>query len=251
MSYQLYYGDCLEILPQMQANSVDAVIADPPYTIGTASNRKSANKPMGWADINNASFWFSAWYAEVWRILKPSGCFWTFCSWRTLPVVQCAVSRIGGMSITSAIVWDKDWIGVGSTKGLREQFEMIALIGKPDFSIEDRAISNIWTIPWNSQRPSGHPSEKPEAIIDRILDVSNITGIVVDPFAGSGTAGVCAVRRNCEYIGIELETMWTEYATGRIGKSLSNNRLQATRKGGRECSVAFQGALFAPAFSRS
>jgi site-specific DNA-methyltransferase (adenine-specific) len=218
----IFNGDCISILQTFKTGSVAGVITDPPYSLSASSNRRSANKPMGWADINNASHWFTTWYKEVWRILSKDGCLWTFCSWRTLPVVQCAASRIGGMYITSVVVWDKDWPGVGSTRGVRESFEMLALFAKPDFRIQDRKLRNIWTIPWSSQRPNGHPSEKPEALINKILQISNLTGLILDPFCGSGTIGASATNRGLKFTGIDIEESWAEYTKTRLIENQSH-----------------------------
>lgn len=222
---QIIHGDCFEELDKIQSKSVDCVITDPPYSIGSSSARRSASRPMGWADINNASYWFAIWYEKIWRILKYNGSFWTFCSWRTLPIIQCAASKIGGMHLTSCLVWDKEWMGVGSTKGLREQFEMICLFAKPDFQIEDRSIGNIWSEKWASQRPHNHPSEKPVKLIKRILEVCDLPHLTVDPFMGSGTTGEACKLINKNFIGIEIEKQFVEIATKRL---LSQTTLQTS-----------------------
>lgn len=215
---QLHHGDCLDVLPTIADDSIGAVIADPPYSLSSASSRRSSNKAMGWADINNASVWFSLWYSECWRVLKDSGCFWTFCSWQSLPVVQCAASRVPGMHLTSVLVWNKDWPGVGSTAGLRQYYELVVLIRKPNFYIQDRTIGDIWTEKWTSHKPHGVAAEKPVPLIERIITVCELWNgdTILDPFMGSGTTGEACIKTGLDFIGIELDSGCFAIAQQRI-----------------------------------
>jgi site-specific DNA-methyltransferase (adenine-specific) len=219
----LYHGDCLSVLASLPDGSVDAVVTDPPYLLGSASARKSADKAIGWADINNASFWYSEWMRECWRCLKASGCLWVFANWRSLPVLQCAASKIAGMSILSVLVWDKDWPSVGSMRGLRQQYEIVVLFGRSEFCIPARNVGDIWKEKWSGHKPTGHPQEKPVALVERLLTESSIgsEAIIVDPFMGSGTVGVAALKLGCRFVGVELDDQWFTKAQERITKTPS------------------------------
>lgn len=215
---QIICGDCLEKIKNIPEKSIDAVITDPPYSLTSASSRRSADKAMGWGDVNNASVWFSIWYAEVWRVLKDTGCFWTFCNWKSLAVVQCAAARVPGMYPISVLVWDKDWPSVGSMRGLRQHYEMVALFGKPDFAIQNRSIGDIWKVKWSSHKPHGYAAEKPEELIRQLIAASGIpvNGVILDPFLGSGTTAVECVRAGLHYIGVEISQEAIEIAQRRI-----------------------------------
>ena len=214
-------GDCLDVMRDMEDGCVDLVVTDPPYSLASASSRRSADKAMGWADINNASVWFSLWYKEVWRILKQDGAFWTFCSWHSAPVVQCATSHVPGMHLTSMLVWDKQWPGVGSTKGLRQHYEHVALAAKPDFAIKDRTIGDIWPCKWSSARPNGHPAEKPESLINQIIQVCEVStdAVIFDPFIGSGTTAVAALKLGRHFYGCDINPDYVKLANERIEKT--------------------------------
>jgi site-specific DNA-methyltransferase (adenine-specific) len=217
----LVQGDCLEVMQSLPDASIDAVVTDPPYLLGQASARKSADKVMGWADISNASVWYAIWFAKVWSLLKPAGCFWTFANWRSLPAFQCAVSKVPGMSFLSVLVWDKDWFSVGSMRGLRQQYELVVLMGKPNFTIRDRGLGDIWREKWSSRKPSGHPQEKPVPLLYRILKESGLGdgGIVLDPFTGSGTTGVACMQTGCHFLGIEIDPAYCAIARERLAKA--------------------------------
>ncbi len=201
--YQLFEGDCLDVLPTLPAQSVDAVIADPPYGINTKSDGMGKLNP--WADMCNAALWYKAWMEQCRRILKPTGCMWSFLNWRSMVTYQKAACDLG-WSIESMLVWDKDWIGPGGQKGLRPSYEMVALWAMPQFAIDNRGIPDIKKSPWSSNKPNGHPAEKPEALIRWLLTISlPKPGVVVDPFSGSGTTGAAAVTEGHRFIGVEID----------------------------------------------
>lgn len=215
-NFKLHQSDCLEIFPTIQTASVDIVITDPPYILSAGSTIHQSGKTGTWADMMNAAYWYSAWYSQVWRILKPTGSFWTFCNWRTLPVVQKAAMD-AKMPVHSLLVWDKKWIGPGGHQGLRPRYENVALLGKENFKIRNRSIDDIWEFLWSANKPNGHPAEKPVALIQRILEICEIEhgGVVADPFMGSGTTGVAALNFNLRFIGIEQDPQFYEIAQRR------------------------------------
>lgn len=214
----LRLGDCLEVMATLPDASVDAVVTDPPYLLGASSARVSADKVRPWAsDIENAAYWYTQWYREAWRILKSTGCFWTFSNWHTLAVVQCAAAK-SAIRVTSVLVWDKQWPGVGSTRGLRQYYELIALMAKPEFTITDRSLGDIWQHKWSGHKPTGHPQEKPVDLALALMVRSELppNSIVFDPFMGSGTTGVAALQGGFSFIGIEREPDYFKIAQDRI-----------------------------------
>lgn len=215
----LYHGDALEILPSIAAGSAVAVVTDPPYVIGAVSAGNMASKSGGWGDMMNSALWFTAWYRQAARVLKHRGSFWTFGNWRTLPVIMRAAVD-AELPVTSVAVWDKQWIGPGGSQGLRPAYELIALLARPGFSVPDRGVPDIWRHQWSSHKPSGHPAEKPEPLVRRILTVADVKPgeVVVDPFLGSGTTAVAARMVGARCIGIESEERWCEDAVRRLAQ---------------------------------
>ena len=163
----LYRGDALEVLPELRGSSVDLVVTDPPYVIGAVSAYKMEGKSGGWGDMMNSARWFRDWYAMCRRLLKQDGALWTFCNWRSLPVVMRAAVD-ADWPVTSVLVWDKDWIGPGGHQGLRPAYELVALLAMPDFAIPDRGLPDVWRQAWASFKPNGHPAEKPVALVERL-----------------------------------------------------------------------------------
>src|SRR5690606_29536095 len=121
------------------------------------------------ADMMNSALRFAAWYRQVDRVLHSSGAFWTFLNWRTLPVVMRAAVD-ARLPITSMLVWDKEWIGPGGSQGLRPSYELVALMARPEFAIPDRGVPDLWRHQVGSYKESGHPAEKPEPLVRRIIE---------------------------------------------------------------------------------
>jgi DNA modification methylase len=212
----IYHADSLDVLPSLRAASVDLVVTDPPYVIGAVSAGNIGSKAGGWGDMMNSARWFRDWYSMVRRLLKPDGALWSFCNWRSLPVVMKAAAD-ADWSVASLMVWDKDWIGPGGSVGLRPAYELVALLPMPDFAIPDRGIPDVWKEPWSSFKPSGHPAEKPVPLLSRIVRVSGKQGgVILDPFCGSGSSLRAAKDLHCTAIGIETEERWCACSVGRL-----------------------------------
>jgi DNA modification methylase len=215
----IYHGDCMDVLPTIRAASIQCVVTDPPYVIGAVSAGNMASKSGGWADMMNSALWFTTWYRHVDRVLHSSGSFWSFLNWRTLPVVMRAATD-AGLPITSMMVWDKEWIGPGGPQGLRPAYEMCALLAQPEFTVKDRGVPDVWRHKVGSFKPSGHPAEKPEKLVRRILEVCEMAAgsTVLDPFGGSGTTAVAARVLGLPCVLIEGEERWCEVAASRLAQ---------------------------------
>lgn len=217
----IYHGDAMEILPTLERGTASAVVTDPPYVIGAVSAGNMASKSGGWADMMNSSGWFRDWYREVDRLLHRRGSFWTFLNWRSQPVVMRAALD-AGLPITSMMVWDKQWIGPGGVQGLRPSYELVALLAQPDFAVKDRGIPDVWQHKVGSYKATGHPAEKPEKLVRRILATCELEPgeLVLDPFLGSGTTAVAAKALGLRFVGIEAEESNCAMAVGRLAQGL-------------------------------
>jgi len=216
----LYLGDCLEILPTL--GKVDAVITDPPFNFSTSS---AGTKHEPWADMVNAAYWFGeVLAAEIGTLPIEGGVIWQFTSWRTMATIQKAAA-MAGTRIESMLVWDKSWIGPGGPKGLRPSYEMVALFCIGDRGkLLNRGLSDIWTHPVSSKKPSGHPAEKPlSLVIELVRETQGET--FLDPFMGSGTTGVACANLGRKFIGIEIEPKYFDIACKRIEEAYRQRRL--------------------------
>jgi len=211
----LIEGDCLEVMASLP--QVGSVITDPPYGINTKSD--GAGKLSPWADLCNAAFWYAEWLGQSRKLIEGpakqgAGCIWSFLNWRSLVTFQKASCDIR-MPIESLLVWDKAWIGPGGSKGLRPSYELVALFVVGDWGIANRGLPDIQQWPASSNKPSGHPAEKPLQGLEWLVTHAP-PRTILDPFMGSGTTGVACIQTGRNFIGIEKERKYFEIAERRI-----------------------------------
>lgn len=219
----LHHGDAFDVLPSLPAGSVNHVITDPPYILQAASS--GTGKTNGWADMMNASHWYAHWYRLCSTALKHTGSLWSFGNWRTLPVMQRAALD-ASLPATSLLVWDKSWIGPAGPQALRSQHEFCMVMSKPGFKIHDRSQGDVLRVPTSAYKPSGHPAEKPEPLLRRIVELATActhsivqgeqNALICDPFAGSGTTLAAAVALGHNAIGVEAEEKYCEMIARRF-----------------------------------
>lgn len=220
---RVYNTDCMEGMNQITAMSIDAIITDPPYMIGARSVGTGKINP--WSDYCNAAFWYAAWLGRARKLLKPTGCLWTFLNWRSIVTFQKAAADLD-WPIESMLVWDKGWIGPGGEKGLRPSYELVALFPMPDFKITDRSLPDIQRFKWSSSKPHGHPAEKPEELIKWLVAISTKPGMLIcDLFSGSGTTGAASAKAGRNFIGFETDLNWCNFANKRLEAAKSQQSL--------------------------
>ncbi len=222
----LYLGDCLDLLPEaVPAMSASACVTDPPYGINTKSDGMGKLNP--WADVCNSAFWYAEWFRVSRSRLRQDGCMWTCLNWRSLATFQKASCDIR-WPIESLMVWDKKWIGPGGTKGLRPSYELVALFAGEAFSIDNRGLADVQAFNWSSQKPNGHPAEKPVSLMQFLVENSSpVGGLIFDPFMGSGTTGEAALATDRKFVGIEHDPHWFDVACRRIEDAQRQQRMFA------------------------
>lgn len=206
-SAELWQGDCLEIMADLPAGSVDAVITDPPYMIGAISTGNARAKAGGWADMENAAFWYAEWLKLARQTLKPDGFACVFGNWRSLPTLLYAFSRLH-WQVDSLLVWDKEWIGPAGPRQLRPTYELVLLAGMPEARIANRSAPDIYRCKWMAghNKTTAHAAEKPVDLMRHLIQLTTTPGdTVLDCFMGSGTTGEAAHLEGRGFIGIERE----------------------------------------------
>ena len=213
----LYHGEALDVLDEFRNSAFHHCVTDPPYILQAGSSSQRGSKTGGWADMMNSAHWYSAWFRKVSALLKHEGSAWVFGNWRSLPVYQRAAIDA---EITPASLrgWDKDWIGPGGPQQLRSQHETCLLLAKPGFKQPDRSQGDVLRIKASSSKPTGHPAEKPVALMRRVLELSGATAgdTILDPFAGSMTVALAAKQIGIKSVSIEYEERWCEVGARRL-----------------------------------
>ncbi len=254
-------GDALEELKKLEADTVQAVIADPPYynVLEDEAWDTQWKTPAEYLD------WCDAWVAECLRILRDDGlCFIFGQLGKREHAFIHLMSRLSQQhQFHDLIIWDRA-VGYNERRdSFTPQYEMILVLRKGkevkfnkeavripydaatielylrDNRYKDKAArrdhlekgkfaTNILRVPslkGASKEKCGHPSQKPIDLIEKLVACSTDVGdLVLDPFLGSGTTAAAAQRLNRQWIGIERDERYIAITQERL-----KNDLQATQ----------------------
>lgn len=229
-------GDALEVIATIPDGSIDAVVMDPPYCSGAATEagRGSATHQglrsetirsgrFDWFDADNMTTSGLVWLlrsiaVEASRVLVPTGSVLTFCDWRMVTALAPAMES-AGFRLRNLVVWDKGHFGCGS--GFRPQHEMVLHLTRraPDFYAAN--VGNVVRSKRVQSADRDHPTEKPVDLLEQLISVvCPAGGVVLDPFAGSGTTGVAAVSEGRRAILIEKDATHAETCRRRVAEAL-------------------------------
>ncbi|HSD21097.1 MAG TPA: site-specific DNA-methyltransferase [Anaeromyxobacter sp.] len=256
--WALVQGDCIEALEAMPPHSVDVVFADPPYMLsngGTtcqSGRRSSVNKGQWDASrgiVEDHAFQ-TRWLTAVRRVLKPSGTIWVSGTQHVIFSIGFAMQEIG-YHLLNTITWYKPnaspnlacrffthsteillWASPMKTRPLGHRFNYKAMKAENG----GKQMRDLWQIPasegeqvvWSVPTPGPrekvhgrHPTQKPLALLERVLASSAAAGdLVLDPFSGSGTTGVAAVQAGCRFLGLERDPAYVDLAARRMRAAL-------------------------------
>jgi site-specific DNA-methyltransferase (adenine-specific) len=252
-SYRLLQGDAVELLDRLPPGTVDLIFADPPYHLSNggstcqAGRRVAVDKGAWDASLGvGADHDFNRrWLAACRRVLKPSGTIWVSGTQHVIFSLGFAMQELG-YHLLNTITWFKPnaspnlacrffthsteiviWAAPGRQKPLAHTFHyktMKAQNGGKQmrdlWPLEDDGAGVVWSLatPGRREKDEGrHPTQKPIALLDRIVSAASHPGdLVVDPFSGSGTTGVVAVARGRRFAGIDLDDRYLALSARRI-----------------------------------
>lgn len=244
--------DSLQLLKNIEDKSIDLIFADPPYNLG----KDFGNSSDSWECRKEYLKWCYEWIDECFRVLKDNGTFYVMNSTQNIPYINIYIQE--NYNVLSDIVWSYDSSGVQSKKKFGSLYEPIIMATKSSkskytFNSQDILVEaktgakrklidyrknppqpyntkkvpgNVWEfsrVRFKMQEYENHPSQKPEALMERIILASSNEGeIVLDPFGGTfSTAGVAIKNNrkvissdlNYEYfkIGLRRTKLFTEY----------------------------------------
>lgn len=209
---RIYNEDCLEGMKRIPDNTVDLVVTDPPYCIGTTSNGQKGS----WTDNNLIRPFFDAYFRELKRVCKEKSELYINTDWRTYPFLYPIMQKY--FNIKNLIVWDYEWIKAGSHYRFSHEFIIYAIQGdvKRKFSASERDVWRIRPINFTSKEKL-HNSQKPLELVQKmIVNSSNENDVVLDTFMGSGTTAVACIETNRNYMGFEIDEKYYQTALRRI-----------------------------------
>ncbi len=222
---QLYHGDCLEILKSIPDQSVDLVVTDPPYkivsggcttktraTAGVIQQNTDAVKKGTLFEYNKITF--DEWIPEVFRVLKNNSHCYIMINGRNLAELQNECKK-AGFIYQNLLVWNKG--NLTPNKWYMNQCEFILMLRKGKAkNINNMGTSTLLNV-HNIIGKKSHPTEKPVSLLEILIKNSTSQDeIVLDPFMGTGSAGVACVNTGRYFIGMELDEGYFNIAKERI-----------------------------------
>lgn len=213
----------LELLRGIGDNSIDVIVTDPPYGIDYEAGHDVdfSGLPRKTERTFGADTFDPTWLSEARRVLKPTGAMYLCTHWRIqhkwLEAIEAA-----GMCVAQKIVWDKGHWGQGDLRYFGPQCEELLFVPMPEHKLREKRRGNVWRIGgqgnvWNEAQAKYHPTQKPIKLFEVCIRFSSdVDGVVLDPFAGSGTAAVAAVGLRRQFIVGEILPEYCAVARKRI-----------------------------------
>ncbi|MGY6549332.1 MAG: DNA methyltransferase [Roseinatronobacter sp.] len=268
---QIIAGDCIAEMARLPDASVDLIFADPPYnlqlkgTLHRPDNSRVDAVDDAWDQFDSFKAYDQftrAWLAQARRLLKPHGAIWVIGSYHNIFRVGAALQD-QGFWLLNDVIWRKSnpmpnfrgkrltnahetMIWASRSEGAKYTFNYEAL----KTLNEGTQMRSDWVLPIcsgherlkDAEGTKAHPTQKPEALLHRVLVGSTNPGdVVLDPFFGTGTTGAVAKLLGRHFIGIEREARYRKVAEKRLSlvRPLDASTLQTTPSKRAEPRVAF------------
>lgn len=240
-------GDSLSVLKKMKDKSVQLIFADAPYNIG----KDFGNNSDKWESVYAYIDWCKSWIDECMRVLSDNGTMYFMTATQHMPYLDVFVSE--KYNVLCRIIWAYDSSGVQSKKIYGSLYEPILMINKskkatytfnyndilveaktgakrklidyrknpPQLYSTEKVPGNVWDfsrVRFKMDEYENHPTQKPEALLERIVKASSNPGdVILDPFSGSFTTSAVAVRLGRVGIGIDMNEEYYEMGLRRTG----------------------------------
>lgn len=236
----LHLGDALAVLRDLPAESVDALITDPPYSSGgmmrgdrmqdtkakyvqttSISGQALADFSGDTRDQRAYAYWSALWLSEALRVCKPGGACVLFTDWRQLPTTTDML-QAGGWVWRGIVPWHKP--AARNTQGRYANSCEYVVWG----TAGPRPLEGYETLPGFYQahppRDREHITQKPVDVMRSLVRICTAGGVVLDPFCGSGTTGVAALIESRRFVGVELNAHYCAVAAERLATAAMTPR---------------------------
>jgi len=237
-------GDALDVMAQLPDHSFDLCIADPPYNMSkkkglTWAFSKHVTMQEKWDQFSKEEYsqFSMAWMKEMCRLVKPNGNLFVFGTFHNIYTLGVLLQQMD-CKVLNSIIWMKPNAQPNITcRMLTESTEQIiwacnnsqkkASQWTFNYALsktlnEGKQMRNVWHIPLTprSERVAGHPSQKPEVLLERLVLLCSKRGDwVLDPFGGVGTTGAVALKNERNCVLIENQPHYVEAQRQRFEKS--------------------------------
>lgn len=250
----LYQANCLEIMDILSAKypqgCFDMIFADPPYFLSNGGitcqagrmvkvDKGDWDKSQG-PEINHA--FNLEWLGRCRKLLKPNGTLWVSGTMHVIYSLGYALQQLG-YKLLNDIAWEKPNPPPNlACRYFTHSTETILWAAKSDKSKHcfnyalmkkyngGKQMKSVWRLssPATAEKSHGkHPTQKPLALLERCIEASTNAGdFVFDPFAGSSTTGVAALRLKRKFCGVELENAFIDLSIKRLREATTKDQLK-------------------------
>ncbi|KWI64094.1 DNA methylase N-4 [Burkholderia stagnalis] len=229
----VHQADALSVLRALPDGCVDLTFTDPPYSSGGTTSASRSQAPSSKyirtdtktiypefqhdsKDQRSWTFWCMTWLAEVYRVSRNEAHLACFVDWRQLPSLTDAI-QAAGFTWRGVAVWDKTG---GRTRprmgGFAQQTEFLVWATKGAVRRAEIYLPGVFSE--RLAHPKRHMTEKPTQLARDVVRLAPTGGVVLDPFAGSGTFLAAAKSAGLNWIGCELEPAYHQVATARLAE---------------------------------
>jgi site-specific DNA-methyltransferase (adenine-specific) len=223
---KIYHEDAIAFLSKLPSESVDLIVTDPAYSGMNQRLQLGRGRIIGkYVDKATSGKWFDEFHdtpenynsflSQCWRVLKKDRHIYLMFDSFSLLSLAPLVRDV--FDVKNVIVWDKVNIGMGHY--FRRRHELIVFASKGKRSLNSRTIPDVWRI--KRVGAFKYPTQKPTEIFECMMAGSvEENFLVCDPFVGSGSSAIAAIRRNCQFIGCDSSEKAVSVASARIDQYL-------------------------------
>jgi adenine-specific DNA-methyltransferase len=199
-------GDCVQVLRRLPEGCVDFVLTDPPYLVNYRD--RSGRSIAG--DVQ--SDWLRPAFAEVYRVMRPDTLCVSFYGWSRADAFFDAW-RLAGLRVAGHLTFPKRY--TSTSRLLRYQHESAYLLAKGNPPVPAAPIGDV--IDWAYSGNRLHPTQKPLSVLTPLIECfCPRGGLVLDPFAGSGSTLVAARSIGRHFFGVEIDPKFAAVARRRV-----------------------------------
>lgn len=221
--------DCIAFLGSLPDASVDLIVTDPAYSGMNQHMRFGHGRIVGHYGKPDNERWFAefsddpetyrAFLAECHRVLRRDR--HVYIMFDSFSMLSLGALVRDFFDVKGVVVWDKVHLGMGHY--FRRRHEQIVFASKGRRKLARRDLPDVWAVPRIHR--AAYPTQKPVRLFEMMIEASAEPGFTVcDPFCGSGSSAVAAVRAGCDFIGADIDPRAVDMARLRLATLVTSGR---------------------------